>query len=130
MSEVSEWLAYVVDDDDAVRESALLLLEAAGVPARGYGSSGAFLAAFDATLAGCLIFDVHMPGLSGIALLALLRGWGVNTPAIILTGRADHAVEAEAWRYGASLLNKPASDDELIGMIRAAFATRGLCSDP
>jgi two-component system response regulator FixJ len=120
----TESLVYLVDDDEAVRESTLILLETEDIVARGYATPGDFLADFDAVHAGCLIFDVHMPEMSGLELLAMLRARGVTTPAIVLTGRGDAALGETARRFGASMLSKPADDNDLLGQIRAAIGSR------
>jgi two-component system response regulator FixJ len=114
-------LVYVVDDDEAVRESLVVLLEAEGIAAQGFESGKAFLV--DANLArGVLfIFDVHMPGMSGLDLLATLRAQGVTTPAMVLTGRSDSSLDAAAKRLGAVMLSKPPEDQTLLRFVRGAI---------
>lgn len=121
MTTQNDRLVYVVDDDEAVRESTLVLLESEGVAAIGFASPQEFLQKFDATRAGCLVLDVHMPQMSGIELLAALRASGVTTPAVVLTSRANPALEEAVRRGGAAMLNKPPSDDDLLAFVQAAL---------
>jgi FixJ family two-component response regulator len=65
-------LVYIVDDDEAVRDSMRLLVESSGFSTRDFASADLFLKADSADL-GCLLLDLHMPGTSGIELLRLLR---------------------------------------------------------
>jgi len=116
----SRRLVYVVDDDEAVRESLVARLEADGIAALCYESAKALLTDADLSRAAIFIFDVHMPAMSGLDLLAALRAQGRATPAIILTGRADPSLDAAAKRLGAVLLSKPAEDATLLRLVRAA----------
>lgn len=111
----------VVDDDEAVRESTSLLLESSDIAVRSFEHPRDFLHAFDSAEIGCIILDVHMPEMSGPAVLAALRDRGVRTPVIMLTGRSDAGVEAAARKYDATLLNKPVTDETLITLVRAAL---------
>jgi FixJ family two-component response regulator len=113
-------LVYVVDDDEPVRESLVVLLEAEGIAAQCYESGKTFLADADLSCASLFIFDIHMPVMSGLDLLATLRAKGSTTPAIILTGRSDPSLDAAAKRLGAVLLSKPAEDETLLRLVRAA----------
>jgi FixJ family two-component response regulator len=121
VSPIPDRLVYVVDDDEAVRESMIILLETENVPAQGYPSARALLEEADLSCAGFLILDMHMPGLSGIELLTELRRRGVETPAIILTGRGDGSVAQAARQLGATMLAKPPDDDELLPLVFAAL---------
>ncbi|MEJ1969171.1 MAG: response regulator [Rhizomicrobium sp.] len=121
MSGESERIVYVVDDDEAVRDSTLALLESEDIVGRAYALARDFLAEFDAARAGCLIFDVHMPEMSGIELLMLLRARGVATPAIILTGRGDAALDVAARQGNAAMLPKPPDDDKFMELVKAAL---------
>jgi len=126
----SDCLVYIVDDDEAVRESTVILLETEDIAARSYATPTDFLADFDAGLAGCLIFDVHMPEMNGLELLSILRARGVTTPAIVLTGRGDPLLSETARRFDASMISKPADDEDLLEQIRTAFSRARLSSRP
>ncbi|HEY0300633.1 MAG TPA: response regulator [Rhizomicrobium sp.] len=121
MATPNDALVYVVDDDEAVRDSTVILLGSENIAAAGYATARDFLADFDPAGAGCIILDVHMPGMSGIALLGMLWARGVTTPVIVLTGRADTFLESAVRRGGASLLNKPPDGDELLTLVKAAL---------
>jgi two-component system, LuxR family, response regulator FixJ len=112
---------YVVDDDDAVRDSMGLLLETEGFVVRTYASGPAFLR--EARLAGncCLIIDMHMPRMSGLALLDQLRRDGVNVPAIVMTGMVNGAIRHAVEQVSAVLLEKPFHVGEVIHSIETAM---------
>lgn len=115
-------IVYVVDDDEAVRDSTCLLLKSADMAAADFRSADAFLEAFDPELAGCILLDLHMPGMSGLELLELLQSRGVKTPVIVISGRLDPLLNDLVKRAGAmAILNKPSSDEELLGLVRQAF---------
>lgn len=112
---------YIVDDDEAVRDSMRLLLESSGFVARDFASADLFLQA-DSGDMGCLLLDLHMPGMSGVELLRLIRARGVKRPVIVISGRRDPAQDADVWAAGASaLLSKPFDDQQLMELIAQAL---------
>ena len=112
---------YIVDDDEAVRDSMRVLLESSGFVARDFASADLFLHS-DTGDMGCLLLDLHMPGISGLELLRLLRGRGMKRPVIVISGRRDPAQDAEVWAAGASaLLSKPFDDQQLLDLIAQAI---------
>jgi FixJ family two-component response regulator len=120
---VSARLVHIVDDDAAVRESLQALLESYDYRVRAYASAPEFLLANGAAQTGCLIADLHMPGMNGIELLDTLRRGGELLPAIVLTGRGDSVLRNQALRAGAfALLDKPVDGDELAAIIDAALS--------
>ncbi|MEI9991952.1 MAG: response regulator [Rhizomicrobium sp.] len=122
MSPQSNRLVFVVDDDEAVRESMLILLDAEGIAAQAFAGARDLLAGADLARAACLILDVHMPETSGIELLAELRRQGVTTPVVVMSGRSDHTIALAAERLGATMLAKPPDDEVLIQIIETALA--------
>ena len=115
---------YVVDDDEAVRDSLQALLEARHHVAKTYPSAEAFLAAHSAPPAGCAIIDVRMPGMDGITLLGRLRERGAALPVIVVTGHGDIPLAVQAMKAGAvDFVEKPYSNDTIVEAVRRALAT-------
>jgi len=118
---------FIVDDDEAVRDSLGLLLRSAGYRARVYGGARDFLKAFDPRDHGCLVLDIRMPGMTGLELQKHLQEIGCNIPIIFITGHGDIPMAVEAVRQGAvDFIQKPFSDQELMDRIGDALeqATR------
>ena len=113
--------AYVVDDDDAVRDSIRMLLESQGFTVCTYASGWSFLREARANRNSCLVVDVNMPGMNGLELLDQLRRDGIMVPAIVVTGRFDTRIQATVDRAGAVLLAKPFRVGELVGCIERAL---------
>jgi two-component system, LuxR family, response regulator FixJ len=113
---------YIVDDDEAVRDSLRLLLESDNIETRDYPSVNEFLQA-DAKDMACLLLDVHMPGTSGLDLLKLLRGRGMTLPIIVISGRREGALDADVRAAGATaILSKPFQDQDFLDLVRQALA--------
>jgi two-component system response regulator FixJ len=114
---------FVVDDDDAVRDSLRLLLKSAGIACAVFASGQEFLAAHDAAQPGCLLLDVRMPGLSGLELQQELSLRGAPIPIIFITGHGDIPMAVEAMQHGAfDFLQKPFRDQELLDRVQRALA--------
>jgi FixJ family two-component response regulator len=112
---------YIVDDDEAVRDSMRLLLESSGFIARDFASADLFLHAETADM-GCLLLDLHMPDISGLDLLRLIRARGIRCPVIVVSGRRDPVQDAEVLAAGASaLLSKPFDDQQLLDLVEQAL---------
>ena len=114
---------YVVDDDDAVRDSVRAVLESFGIDVRDFRSASDFLARVPQPAHGCLLLDLHMPHMGGLELLELIRQRGWNLPVIILTGRGDEQAKERALRAGViALLDKPVEESTLMRALNWAFA--------
>jgi two-component system response regulator TtrR len=114
-----------VDDDDAIRDSLRWLLESAGYEVATFDSAEHFLAAYRPGTASCLVFDVRMPGLSGIELHAKMKERGDATPIIFVTGHGDVPMAVSAVKSGAfDFIEKPFRDENLLALIASA-AQRG-----
>ena len=112
----------IVDDDEAVRDSMRILVESYGHAVRDYPSAMAYLGDERDSEPGCLLLDLHMPGMDGLELVELLRRRHIQTPAIIITGRKNPLQTARVKEAGViALLNKPVDGDELIGWIEQAL---------
>jgi two-component system, LuxR family, response regulator FixJ len=114
-------MVYVVDDDDAVRDSLGFLLKSVGLPISRHVSAQEFLAAYTGK-PGCLLLDICMPGMSGLELQRHLNVRGVMIPVVFITGRGDIPMAVEAMRHGAfDFLEKPFNDQDLIDRVRHAL---------
>ncbi len=121
-------IIYVVDDDEAVRDSTRALLEASGYLIQAFSGPAAMLDWTGGDGADCLLLDIHMPGLSGVDLLEVLRSRGVQTPAILMTGRPDPLLESRIFRAGViSTLQKPLSSRILLDCINRALGIHKEC---
>jgi len=110
---------FVIDDDEAVRGTLSLVLEAGGFAVRTFPNGERFLAAERPPGPSCLLVDAHIPGgMGGLDLLRRLRASGDATPAIMITGEADVAIAVRAMKAGAAdFIEKPISESELLGSI-------------
>ena len=113
---------YVIDDDEAMRDSLDFLLGSANFDVTLFESANRFLEALSSTDFGCVVSDIRMPGIDGIELLKRLKASRSAFPVLIMTGHGDVPLAVEAMKLGASdFLEKPFEDDRLIGMIDAAL---------
>jgi len=114
---------FLVDDDEAVRDSLSLSLEMAGLTVVGYASAQAFLDHYDPTQPGCLILDVRMPDMSGLELQEALTTRKINIPIIFITGHGDVPMSVKAVKAGAvDFLEKPFKKEILLERIQEALA--------
>ncbi len=118
-----EPVIYVIDDDDAVRQSLEFLLRTAGITVRGFESAKAFLDVLPQMRSGCIITDIRMPDINGIDLLRRVKEHDVNIPVIVITGHGDISLAVEAMKIGAAdFLEKPFDDDQLLAAVRATLS--------
>ena len=114
-------LVYVVDDDDAMRDSLRWLLESTGYRVTAHATAERFLAAYKPGFASCLVLDVRMPGLSGLELQQELNRRGETLPIIFITGHGDVPMAVNALKNGAFyFLEKPFKDEQLLALIEQA----------
>ena len=112
----------IVEDDHSVREATIGLLRSLGYIAKGFSSADEFLNSKRLRLTSCLIADVQMPGLSGLALYGRLIAMGTPIPTILITAYPDENVRARAMSAGVTgYLVKPFSEKELLDCIETAF---------
>src|SRR6202030_1872129 len=113
---------YVIDDDEAMRDSLNFLLDAAGLEVTLFETAQLFLDALPGLDFGCVVSDVRMPGIDGIELLKRMKAGQSKFPILIMTGHGDVPLAVEAMKLGAvDFLEKPFEDDRLTGMIEAAI---------
>jgi two-component system response regulator FixJ len=109
----------VVEDDASVCDSLGMMLESSGFAVHLYTSGAEFLAAPQRRI-GYLIVDQHMPGISGLDVVAALRRRGIFVPTVLITGRPDPDVEQRAEQLGVRVLAKPFSLARLLDLLPAA----------
>jgi len=119
-------VVYVIDDDEAVRDSLRFLLNTAGLVAQTYESATSFLNHLPRVKAGCIVTDVRMPGLSGLDLLRRLKELHSAVPVIVITGHGDVPLAVEAMKSGAAdFLEKPFDDEALLAAVNVALRDQG-----
>lgn len=115
-------LIHIVDDDASLRTALGRLLRASGYRALGHASASAFLDAAPDEGAGCILLDVHMPGLTGLQLQDQLAARGSILPIVFLTGCADVATSVRAIKAGAEdYLLKPVVREALLEAVERAL---------
>ncbi len=121
-------LVYVVDDDEAVRDSLELLLASAGFDTLSFPTAEAFLAHERAQGRICLLSDIRMPGMSGIELLERVAD---ALPVVLITGHGDVPLAVDAMKRGAAdFIEKPFDDERLIGAIAGAMQRASAAAAP
>jgi FixJ family two-component response regulator len=121
--EATNPLVYVVDDDEAMRDSLRWLLESSGYRISAYSSAERFLAAYKTGFASCLVLDVRMRGITGLQLQQELIRRGETLPIIFITGHGDVPMAVNAVKSGAfHFLEKPFKDAQLLALIEQAAA--------
>ena len=115
-------VTYLVDDDPDVRAIVRAVLEGDGCTVEDFDSAEAFLLAYSGGTEGCLLVDVFLPGMSGVALLDTLRARGDNLPTILITGSSDVGLAVQALRHGAcDFIEKPVGRAELLASVARAI---------
>ena len=130
MTEPRAPTVFVVDDDQAVRDSLRWLVESVGLDVETFASVAAFQERYDPTRAGCLVLDVRMPGASGIELQERLAEQAIEIPVIIVTGHADVSTAVRAMKAGAvDFIEKPFNDQVLLDHIQRCIDQDGKSRD-
>ncbi|WP_024298739.1 response regulator transcription factor [Methylomicrobium lacus] len=113
--EQSNAIVYLVDDEFAIRDALTLLIETAGFNIQSFESAHEFLDRYDHSRPGCLLLDVRMPSMSGLELQEELSKRDINIPIIFISGHAEVADSAKAFRAGAiDFLEKPFENSVLL----------------
>jgi two-component system, LuxR family, response regulator FixJ len=113
---------HVVEDDPAMRDALVLLLTSAGLEARGYASAEEFLAADEHTKPMCLLADIRLPGMNGLALHKHLVSLGAEPAVVMITGHGDIPMAVAALKAGAlDFVTKPFDPALLLESVREAL---------
>ena len=113
---------YIVDDDEAIRDSLSWLMQSRDIASQTYPSAEAFLAAWDETFAGCIVLDIRMDEMSGNELFDRLIERGCQLPVIFLTGHGDVPLAVSTLKNGAfDFLEKPFNDNQLVDRVMDAL---------
>ncbi len=119
---MSEGTVFIVDDDPDLLATMVDLAESAGLQAEGFGSAAAFLDAGKKSGDGCLVIDIHMPGMNGLELQQKLKDDRIAIPVIVVTGRGDVPKAVQALKAGAvDFIEKPFSGELVLGSIHQAL---------
>lgn len=128
-----EPIAYIVDDDPALRDALCMLLESVEIRAIAFARAEDLLSSGMLSRPGpaCLLADVRMPGISGIALLERLRDDGIAVPTILITGYGDIPMAVRAMKLGAiDFITKPVNHQALIDLVQDALRDYSPASEP
>ena len=113
---------YIVDDDEAVRDSLCFLLKTVNLDCETFTSGDNFLSAYDEEMNGCMLLDIRMPGTSGIEVQKKLAELNCKLPIIFITGHGDVPMAVEAMQSGAfDFIQKPFRDQDLLDRIDQAL---------
>jgi len=119
-------IVTIIDDDEPMRESLATLLASEGLRTRSFDSAESFLRAGGDKDGGCLVLDIHMPGMTGLELQAELQRRGAGLPVVMITGQGDVPKAVAALKAGAvDFLEKPYSIDSLLKAVREALDREG-----
>ena len=115
-------LVYIIDDDEAVRDSMEMLLDSADLAFTSFETANDFFDRYDGSQRGCLVLDIRMPGMSGLELQQQLIDLNSVLPVIFITGHGDVPMAVEAMRRGAiDFLRKPVKENDLLSRIEQAL---------
>lgn len=122
MAMTDELTVFIVDDDEAVRDSLDALLGAEGLRSQAFATGEAFMAACTPESRGCVLLDVRLPGVDGLTLQQRLGDGGIRLPVIIMTGHGDIPMAVKAMKAGAAdFIEKPFDDGRLMETVRRAL---------
>ncbi|SCZ59675.1 response regulator transcription factor [Thiohalomonas denitrificans] len=113
---------FIVDDDEAVRDSLSWLMRSVGLAAESFPSARAFLDNYAPSRPGCLVLDIRMPGMSGLDLQEQIRERGMELPVIFISGHADVPMAVRALKSGAfDFIEKPFNDQVILERVQRAI---------
>jgi FixJ family two-component response regulator len=115
-------VVFIVDDDRSVREALSALFRSVGLRVELFGTAMEFLNGRRCDVAGCLVLDVRLPGLSGLDFQTQLAASGINLPIIFMTGHGDIPMSVRAMKAGAvDFLAKPFREQDMLDAVAAAI---------
>lgn len=118
----SDPTVFIVDDDQAVRDSLQWLIQSVGLNVVTFPDALSFLNHVNEDQAGCVVLDVRLPGISGLELQQKLAARGIRMPVIIVTGHGDVPMAVRAMKAGAlDFIEKPFSDQVLLERVNQAL---------
>ncbi len=123
-------LVFIVDDDDAVRDSLELLLESAGHPVQAFEAAPVALESCRVQLPACIVTDIRMPEMDGLEFQERLVAAGIHVPVIVMTGHADVPLAVRAMKAGAvDFIEKPFGDEVILASIASALKQKPRVAD-
>jgi len=114
----------VIDDDESVCKALKRLLSSAGYDASTFTRGAEFLRSVETQRPDCVVLDVHMPGMTGLDVLARLKDSYPDLPVVIITAYDDPETHQKALKAGALFLRKPFNDQALLDAIHDALGPR------
>lgn len=119
----SQQIVYIVEDDEAVRDSLEMILVSMAYHVETFPTANAFLEQYSESMAGCIVLDIRMPGMDGMELQKELNNKNSILPIIFVTGHGDVPMAVEAMQLGAiDFIQKPYREQELLEKIKSALA--------
>ena len=120
---VGQEIVYIVDDDQAVRESLKWLLESVSLQIQAFSSAEEFLEKYSYYNVGCLILDIRMRGMSGLQLQQEILKQKFHLPVIVITGHGDVSLAVRSMKNGAmEFVEKPFNDQDILDSIQIGLA--------
>lgn len=111
-------IVFIVDDDEAVRQSTAWLIESIGLNVKAFASADEFLENYN-NESGCVVMDVRMPGISGLEAQEEMKNKGISLPLIFITGHGDVPMAVRALKRGAfDFIEKPFNDQLLLDAVQ------------
>ena len=121
-AKIPSQVVFVVDDDASMRDAISRLLNAVGLTVQTFASAREFLNGKLPDVAGCVVLDVRLPGLSGLDLQREMVERGIHIPVVFITGHGDIPMSVQAMKAGAvEFLTKPFRDQDLLDAVRSGI---------
>jgi FixJ family two-component response regulator len=123
LSDSAKQTVFIVDDDQAIRDSLCNLLDSVGLASGHFSSAEDFLLHWNPDTPGCLMLDVRLPGITGVELQERMQQSGIVVPIIFMTAHGDIPMVRKVMKAGAvEFLTKPFQKEEMLHAVEQAFA--------